>query len=214
MTQPEIEIRRAWRHAVGIAHDGYVDALLGRYREPHRAYHTATHIMMVVRDVHEISTTFSAEPSPELVAAVLYHDAIYDPRSSDNEARSASLAASVLADVGWSTERCEAVTALILATAAHVGAAASQRSGEPASEIAVLVDADLAILGAEPSRYQAYVNGVRSEYAFVDDDGWRTGRAAVLQRFLDADRLFCTEHMARLEHRARANLEAELATLQ
>lgn len=215
MTQPEIEIRRAWRHAVGAAHDGYVDAVLTRYREPHRAYHTATHIMMVLRHVHDITAASAADPSPELVVAALYHDAIYDPRSTDNEAKSAHIAARDLGGVGWSADRSAVVADLIMATAAHIGAAPAQRAGEPPSDTAVLVDADLAILGADPSTYQAYVNGVRTEYGFVDDDGWRSGRGAVLQRFLDADRLFTTEHMSsRLEHRARANIEAELAALR
>ena len=58
MTQPETEIRRAWRHIAGPDHDGYVDALLVRYAEPHRRYHTATHIMFVLRHVHDVAQCF------------------------------------------------------------------------------------------------------------------------------------------------------------
>ena len=44
---------------------------------------------------------------------------------------------------------------------------------------AVLLDADLAILGADPGEYQHYVNGVRTEYAHVDDEmADRTGPGA------------------------------------
>ena len=79
----------------------------------------------------------------------------------------------------------------------------------------MLLDADLAILGAEPHSYQAYVYGVRAEYYFVDDDQWRIGRGRVLRDFLDRPRLFATEYMHdELEHRARANIEAELAALR
>ena len=64
-----------------------------------------------------------------------------------------------------------------------------------ADDTAMLLDADLAILGAEPGAYQAYVNGVRAEYAHVDDGHWRTGRSLVLQHFLDRPRLFVTDYM-------------------
>ncbi len=208
MTQPEIEIRRAWRHIAGAHHDGYVDALLIRYSEPHRRYHTATHIMLVLRHLHDLSPAPAKQPSPEVTAAALYHDAIYDPRADDNEARSAALAGADLAEIGWPADRLMSVESLIGATAGHLA------DGDGVGDTANLLDADLAILGAEPGAYQAYVNGVRAEYAHVDDDQWRSGRAHVLQHFLARPRLFATDFMySAREHRARANIEAELAAL-
>jgi predicted metal-dependent HD superfamily phosphohydrolase len=210
MTQPEIEIRRAWRHAVGHDHDRFVDALLIRYSEPHRYYHTATHIMMVVRNVHDVAAMSASQPSAELVVAALYHDAIYDPRSDDNELRSAALAVGDLIEVGWSGERCAMVKALIVATADH-----SHAEATVSADTQFLLDADLAILGAEPHSYLAYINGVRAEYFFVDDDRWRTGRSRVLLGFLDRPQIFATDYMrTEVERRARANIEAELATLR
>ena len=208
MTQPEVAIRTAWRHVVGNAHDGYLDGLLIRYGEPHRHYHTATHIMMVIRHLRDLSAMLASQPSAELLAAALYHDAIYDPRSNDNEARSASLANSQLAEIGWSYGRCATVGALILTTVGHSGSDA-----DLITETAMLLDADLAILGAEPHSYSAYATGVRAEYFFVDEDQWRAGRGRILQDFLDRPRIFATDYMhAEFEHRARANIEAELAS--
>jgi predicted metal-dependent HD superfamily phosphohydrolase len=218
MTQPEIEIRTAWRHIVGHHHDGYVDDLLVRYGEPHRHYHTATHIMFVLRHIGDMSGATAAHPSPdvmaEVTAAALYHDAIYDPRVADNEAHSAVLAAAELAGVGWSSARCESVAEMILATAGHVAEDAPVLVYANAEATAMLLDADLAILGSDPGAYQAYVNGVRAEYHHLDDHQWRAGRAAVLAHLLDRRRLFVTDYMyATVEHRARANIEAELAAL-
>ena len=216
MTQPETEIRRAWRHIAGPDHDGYVDDLLVRYAEPRRHYHTATHIMFVLRHVRDVAQASAAVPSAELIAAALYHDAIYDPTAHDNEAVSAMLATNDLAEIGWSTQRCSAVAAMVVATAGHLGdaAVAPGDAGDAATDTAMLLDADLAILGAEPGAYQAYVNGVRAEYAHIADDEWSTGRSGVLQHFLDRASLFVTDYMrATFEHRARANIEAELAAL-
>ena len=214
MTQPEVEIRRAWRHVAGAGHDRLIEALLLRYAEPHRYYHTSTHVMMVVRWVHDVAAMSAQQPTPELVAAALYHDAVYQPRVDDNEANSAALATADLTEVGWSQPRCHAVEAMIMATAGHVLSGRSSVSDE-GDQTAILVDADLAILGAEPLAYQAYANGVRAEYYFVDDDRWRSGRSRVLRQFLDRPRIYLSDYLHHeLEHRARANLEAELVTLR
>jgi predicted metal-dependent HD superfamily phosphohydrolase len=204
MTQPETELRNAWHHVVGRHHDGYFDALLTRYREPHRHYHTATHIMWVTRHLGDLAT----QPSAELVAAAMYHDAIYDARATDNEELSAGLAIDDLGEIGWTATASRSVGEMIRATASH-------SADDASSDTALLLDADLAILGADPAAYQAYVNGIRAEYAHVDDASWRVGRSAVLHHFLDRPRLFVTERMFEArEHRARANIEAELATLR
>lgn len=216
MTQPETEVRNAWRHIAGPHHDGYIDDVLVRYAEPHRHYHTATHIMFVLRHLRDVSQASSVPLAPEVIAAALYHDAIYDPRAADNEACSAVLATNDLGAIGWTADRCDDVAALIMATAGHLADDETSPAGDGRGvDTAMLLDADLAILGADPGGYQAYVNGVRAEYAHVDDAQWRAGRTAVLQRFLDRRRLFVTDHMhTACEHRARANIGAELAALR
>ena len=93
----------------------------------------------------------------------------------------------------------------MLATAGHRPADADE---------AILVDADLAILGAPANEYTSYVAGVRAEYAHVTDDAWREGRSALLRGFLATPHLFTTATMrAERGARARANMSAELAGL-
>lgn len=228
MTAPEVELRRTWRRVVAehstAPFDEAFERLMARHREPHRRYHTATHVMWVVRHVDRLL----AEVDPDgrcdagaVRAAALFHDAVYDPRSATNEHDSAVWAAEVLDAAGWPSPRTRRVVELIEATA-HPGPSAPG-SGDidangvsaEALETAVLLDADLAILGADPNDYRAYVAGVRAEYGHVDDTGWRTGRSAVLHSLLGHDPLFRTTPMrAERERRARANLTAELAGLR
>ena len=55
---------------------------------------------------------------------------------------------------------------------------------------------------------------MRSEYAHVPDDLFRSGRATVLRDLLDKPYLFHTDHARRhWEDRARANVHDELITL-
>ena len=66
----------------------------------------------------------------------------------------------------------------------------------------------------DPAAYQAYVTGVRAEYAHVDAAGWRVGRGQVLRDLLARDPLYATAPARRRwARRAAANMTAELATL-
>ena len=58
----------------------------------------------------------------------------------------------------------------------------------------VLCDADLAILAAPPERYDAYVTGVRRDYAYVSDPDFAVGRTAVLRDLASRGRLFHTAY--------------------
>ena len=89
--------------------------------------------------------------------------------------------------------------------------------GQPAAgrDTGVLLDADLAILGAAPQRYARYAADIRREYAWVRDAEYRAGRAAVLEQFLARPRIYHAQMMYdEGEQRARENLRAELAALR
>jgi len=178
--------------------------VLARYGEPHRAYHTAEHIARVLPLLDAVRARLREPDEAEL--ALWLHDLVYDPRGADNEARSADIAAEWLAAGGASTEQCERVRTLIMAT----------RHAAPPEEhdARYVVDADLSILGAPPAEFDRYEAQVRREYAFVPEAEWRTRRAALLRRFLAHPRLFLTEEFGRFEAPARANLARSCARLE
>src|SRR5204862_329465 len=79
---------------------------------------------------------------------------------------------------------------------------------------AVVSDAGLAILAADPARYADYAAGVRRDYASVPDADFRAGRRAVLEELLSRDALFRTSYAREhWEPRARENLAREIADL-
>jgi predicted metal-dependent HD superfamily phosphohydrolase len=214
----EQEIGLAWHRSVGTGHEQnrVLASLVGRHREQHRRYHGLRHVCWLLRHVDELAVTEPVADLPAVVVAACFHDAVYDPKAADNEAASARLARRELARFGWPEPRVEAVAAMIEATAGHIGDVEPSAGAAPVvpTDLAVLLDADLAILGAPPNAYDAYVNGVRAEYSHLDDAAWRAGRAAVIERLLARDPLFLTPTgRQRWEARARANLTAELATV-
>lgn len=141
----------------------------------------------------------------ELVWAVLFHDAIYDPTAKDNEARSADWAISCLR--GTLIAKEHVIRGLILSTKTH-------QPFDESKESMLILDADLAILGCDPVGYKAYAEAIRKEYTWVAEEDYRAGRAKVLQGFLDRKRIYRTTRMHRQRGaRALRNLEWELQQL-
>jgi predicted metal-dependent HD superfamily phosphohydrolase len=228
MTVDETMLRVAWERSVGSTRPArrLFDAVVRRHREPHRRYHGLRHVTSVVRHVEALAEHEPVNDLGAVVVAVCFHDAVYQPTASDNEEASARLARrelTDLADPAWPPDRIERVAAMIVATAGHVDPSATGHdttANDPAGhdpaghDTAVLLDADLAVLGSDPAAYQHYVDGVRAEYDHLDPAAWRAGRRAVLQALMERHELYLTETARRWwEARARANLTAELASL-
>src|SRR5690606_3820482 len=132
-----------------------------------------------------------------------YHDIVYDPRATDNEARSAVLAAVHLAALSVPSDLVAETVRLVELTATH-------RTGANDANGAVVLDADLAILGASPERYDRYVAGVRAEHPELTDEAFARGRAQVVRDLLDRRVIYRTPTFRTdRESRARANLERE-----
>ena len=184
-----LDFGKVWKNS-GAQNDALIvfHDLNTRYAEPHRHYHNLKHICAVFA---EFSAARQLCPHPnEVELAIWFHDAIYDPKAKDNEEQSANLCADAVLRGGAPGEIVDRTVALILAT---------KHTALPSGvDAAVLVDADLSILGQPPSDFDAYEINIRKEYAWVDDDAFRKGRAAVLQSFLDRPRIFTTEHFAQL----------------
>jgi predicted metal-dependent HD superfamily phosphohydrolase len=180
-------------------------ALLRRYAEPHRRYHTTRHLAEVLDRVDEIAG--EARDTEAVRLAAWFHDAVYDPGRDDNEERSAVLAERTLTEAGRPAETVAEVARLVRLTATHE-AAEDDRDG------AVLCDADLAILAAGPERYAEYAAAVREEYADVPEQVFRAGRARILRSLLGLPSLFRTAYAReRWEAAARRNVETELMLL-
>ncbi|MCA5892603.1 DUF4031 domain-containing protein [Isoptericola sp. NEAU-Y5] len=162
--------------------------LVGRWREPHRVYHSRLHLADAL-DALDTLVSGGAPGSARLAALALwFHDAVHDGEAGRDEERSAALAVRLLAPLATgargargtgllAADDVDEVARLVLVTADHDPA-----HGDATG--ALVSDADLAVLGGEPRRYARYAAQVRAEYGHVPDDAFRTGRSAVLDELL------------------------------
>ncbi len=180
-----------------------MDGLQDRYAEPHRAYHGQRHVDAMLDGLHATRHAFAVPDAAEL--AVWFHDAIYDPAASDNEARSAALMLEQMTGLA-DPALLQRVAVMIHATATH--AVPPGLAPDLVRDTALFLDLDLAVLGADPATYDAYERGIAAEYAPVHGEArFRAGRRAFLQALLARPRLFHTpEAQGRLDGAARTNI--------
>jgi len=193
----------AWR-ALGVQapdnapSNALFDALLARYGEAHRAYHTLQHLDECLAGL-ALERGHAKRPA-EIALALWFHDAIYDVHRHDNEERSADWARQALRDAGVDADAAQCVHALVMAT---------RHQAQPEeADAQLLVDIDLSILGAPAPRFAEYEQQIRIEYAHVPPEIFELRRRQILGSFLARDPLYLTPSIrARLEAQARLNLQ-------
>jgi predicted metal-dependent HD superfamily phosphohydrolase len=184
------------------------DELARAYSQPGRHYHNLGHIAQLIGLLDQYGQDLRCPDAIEL--AIFFHDAVYVPIRSDNEAASAALARARLTALGAIEPLVREVERLILAT--RHGTAFADAVSDP--DLALLLDLDLSVLGAERAMYAAYAAAIRREYAVVPDLIYRPGRRRVLAEFRARPRIYATPRLYEAwEGAARANLEWESAAL-
>lgn len=164
-------------------------------------YHDLLHLTEVLDRLDRMAGAGAGFDATTVGLAAWFHDAVYDG-GTDDEERSAQWAERAL-PATYAGE----VARLVRMTVHH-------RPSEDDPDGCALSDADLGILAAPRARYDAYVAGVRADFAHVGDADFRAGRAAVLTDLAAKSSLFHTPQARDLwEARARANLDRELEEL-
>jgi predicted metal-dependent HD superfamily phosphohydrolase len=189
---------RAGRNCPTDIRIGYVwKALMNRYLEPHRHYHTLGHIQFGFSEYFK----FFDKMSPITFFAWAYHDAVYDPTRDDNEARSAMVFEKDNPVLGFDVEDADKIIALILSTT-HT------------EHVNLVTDIDLAGLGSSAEQYDENTRLIRMEYNFASDEMWKAGRMAFLKTFLARPQLYFSPQFAgAYTLQARENMQRELDRL-
>lgn len=188
-------------------------ALVDRWSAKGRDFHNLKHLVDVLARVDELA---AETHEPDLVRlAAWYHGAIFDAadaaayanRGGEDELASARLALEELTALGVSEKRARRVHDLVVALRRHNTDASD-------FDCAVLCDADLAMLAAEPQRYKSYLHDIRAEYAHLPVEHYVRARVNIVRKLLGRTSLFVSPLGAAWEEAARQNLGAELQRLE
>jgi predicted metal-dependent HD superfamily phosphohydrolase len=186
------------------------------YSEPHRHYHTLTHL----RHMFELYDTFENDIQNKAVVilSVIFHDIIYDPRSSSNEEDSVDLFKLFVKEISDSSldEIHEHVIDFILATKSHVVDWVESETIDDSlrNDKLFFLAFDMAILSADPREYNTYAANVRKEYIHVDHETYCTRRAAFLRGVLAGGPVFYGKLGPDAEAKMQQNLIWESENLE
>ncbi|TAD86441.1 MAG: hypothetical protein EAY75_08350 [Bacteroidetes bacterium] len=174
------------------------------YSHKTRQYHTLTHLDNVLTQLVDVKHDIQNWES--ILFSLFYHDIIYNPLKSDNEAKSAAMAEIRMRETSVPNATIELCKEQILATKSHITSTAGDTN--------FFTDADLSILGNSWAAYSLYCKHIRKEYSIYPDFVYKPGRKKVLAHFLMMERLFKTDYFyAKFEIQARQNIQRELALL-
>jgi pantetheine-phosphate adenylyltransferase len=135
-------------------------SILDNYQEPWRFYHNIDHISSMVEEGLSMGIM-----EDELILAIIFHDIIYDPKTSNNEERSEALFNKFI----YNPE----ISSAILDTKTHIPSNSLSRK---------LIDLDLSVLNGSFDKFQSFEDKIFKEYQFVDFKIYREKRIEILKK--------------------------------
>ncbi|QJD97827.1 adenylyltransferase/cytidyltransferase family protein [Mucilaginibacter robiniae] len=145
---------------------GVPDEVYDFYKEPHRYYHTLTHLDDIFTQILEKGLS----GNDALLLATVYHDIIYDPQSSTNEEDSAQYFINTFS--GSASLKADVVQ-IILDTKTH------QSSSKLST---IFCEMDLNILRQPFAKLLEYECQIFKEFQFVDYKLYQAKRIEILEK--------------------------------
>jgi predicted metal-dependent HD superfamily phosphohydrolase len=190
----------------GPAAIAFWDCLEKHYSQPHRHYHTLSHLQHSFLELDNLS--LSSEDKQTISLAIWFHDIVYDTQASNNEEQSTVLFREAARQLQLSVGLTNQVSDYILQTK-YINCIVN-------SSILcdLFLDIDLSILGQDSKVYQEYTQQIRQEYSWVPQEIYNVKRAEVLKRIMSWKSIYRSTHFGmKYEVQAKINLSTEIATL-
>jgi predicted metal-dependent HD superfamily phosphohydrolase len=176
-----------------------ITAVAEQYCAPHRHYHNLSHLEAGLHHYFN----FCRDIDVTDFFAWVYHDVVYRPLDSYNEAKSASYFLNDAPTLGFNTEDALIIVDKILGT------------DHSKPSMGFVNDMDLSILGEDSPTYFMYAANVYREYVPpLTTEAFNLGRIQVLERLLSFPSIYFTNEFKILEIPARDNIQAELGQLK
>jgi predicted metal-dependent HD superfamily phosphohydrolase len=189
--------------SLGLAENHAVHGqLISAYCESQRHYHNLRHLEACFFHFEQVKGWLIAPA--EVLLALWFHDAVYQPHSTKNELHSALWLRDVLENGDRPPAQIERICGHVLATQNHCAGEDLDRQ--------FLLDIDLAILGSATDAFFQFDAKIRREYLWVPAETYHQQRLAVLTTFLERPHIYQTPYFRdKYESQARQNLTQAIA---
>ena len=175
------------------------------YSEPHRVYHTLTHIKSCFKIFQDV--VHLAKNADALALAIWFHDAVYDIGAKDNEQRSAD----------WFLKESEGLFDDSLRDLVSSHIMATMHCGEEikSHDSQIIVDIDLFSFGKPWPEFLRDSEDVRAEKADISDREFYPKQCGFQKFLLEQPRFFQSDYFYRhYEKQARQNLTRFMALIE
>ena len=201
-----IEVKQKWETLCSSLNvpvtiqDKYWDFLSLQCSRKCRFYHTLNHI-------HNLYLN-SSNANQVIQLCIFFHDIIYIPHKIptflNNEQMSVRYFQQFIQESGINIDS-ELICLIIESTIMH-------RPLVDHEDCKEFLDLDLSILASSVEEYDKYCEDIRSEYCWLSDADFKTGRKKVLESFLSREHIYFTESFRNQEAKARSNLSNEISS--
>ncbi len=181
----------------------FFEMIITEYSTPGRSYHNLIHIKELLLKYIQIKSML--QHPIEVYLAIMFHDIRYDPKVSNNEEISASMAIEYLKQyLSKANIQLELVSDLILLTAHH-----DQELWDIDCDAKLFLDMDMAIFAASEDRLLEYEHQIYQEYSAIATPAeYRKGRLAFLQKLLEKKNIYRSVYFrSHYETQARTNIQ-------
>lgn len=199
MSYLEDRFQKLWEN-IGAKGDSKVafSDLFSRYNESYRRYHNLSHIEHCLSEFDTAKHLLDEPLAVEL--AIWWHD------SDEDELQSARLFKVAARSAKISESIIQYAFELILVT--KPGAVADFKDKK------FIQDIDRSILGQSEEVFDKYEMEIRSEYAWVGEEEFRSGRSKILKMLISSGSIYSTEFFReKYEQRAVENIARSIAKL-
>ena len=215
-------LRERWAQLVrGLAVDGdaqQVDALTRAWWrrlydlhcQPHRYHHSLDRLQNILGCQERLQRQDALQCPDAFALATFFHNAVYTATRTDNEERSEKLFHAFCADLRNTAPSVTLDATRVSESILRTADGSYNADLDVMSDTAAFLDRALGVMGATPSGYARYCEGLRLEHAHSDDEQYRVMRVKGLRdRFGDRN-VYITPHFGHFEDDARSNIESEI----
>ncbi len=195
---------KLWKRRIGDDGDSVFDELNQLYNQPHRRYHSPSHIEHCLQNF-DISSFLMIDPA-SVEMALWFHDAIYNIPPTNNEQQSADFFLTKAKDRGSAEHRSKVYRLINITT----------HQQEPSnSDEELMMDIDLSSLGSSWDEFIHNSHNIRIEHADVPDSEFYRQQKVLLDRLLARTQLYYTDFFRkRYEDKAVRNITRYLDTMK